>query len=153
MMNIFDVITNIFQNSLEKIKTKKNIEIGSEIVILSFSFFKIEEKERYYFGDIIKSNKLFQSSIFWNDYIVNQIEKDLKRIFVDGSKDKKEIDEVDEKNIDVILLSKILPSADTMSKFGCKKEKIINIIEPLMDQYKMKQKSKESLLSLVNNQI
>ena len=40
-----------------------------------------------------------------------------------------------------------------MSKFELDKKVILNIIEPLMDQYQMKQKSKESLLSLVQNQI
>ena len=146
---VFDTITNIFQQSLKTVENNKNIEIGEEIVILSFSFFKIEGKERYYFGDIIKNDKFFKSSFFWKDYITNQIEKDLKRIHDDGKK----MNEDYEKNMDVILLSKILPSADTMSKFGFKKENIIKIIEPLMDQYEMNPKSKESLLSLVNNQI
>ena len=40
-----------------------------------------------------------------------------------------------------------------MSKFGLDKNEIINIIEPLMVQYQMKEISKESLLSLVKSQI
>lgn len=142
---VFDVITNIFQESLNKVAKNKNMKIGADIVTLSFSFFMIEEKDRYYFGDIIKNNKIFKSKEFWNDYIVNMINIDLERLNGDENSNKS--------NIDEILLSKILPSADSMSKFGLEKDEIINIIEPLMNQYGMKKKSKEDLLTLVKQQI
>ena len=131
----------------------KNLEIGVNIITLSFSFFMKEGKEKYYFGDIVKKNKIFNSSKFWNDYTNKQIENDLKRINIIKNTNKNISDEISNKNIYDILLSKILPSADTMSKFGLEKKEIINIIEPLLDKYQMKQNSKQSLLSLIKNQI
>lgn len=150
---IFDIITNIFQKSLKQMEKNKNLEIGEDIVTLSFSFFTLKGKERYYFGDAIKKNKIFKSQKFWNDYINKHIEKDLRRINKTIDNKEETIKKINNKNINDILLSKILPSADTMSKFGLNKKEIINIIEPLMDKYQMEKKSKESLLSLVKNQI
>ena len=150
---IFDIITNIFQKSLKQMEKNKNLEIGVNIITLSFSFFMKEGKEKYYFGDIVKKNKIFNSSKFWNDYTNKQIENDLKRINIIKNTNKNISDEISNKNIYDILLSKILPSADTMSKFGLEKKEIINIIEPLLDKYQMKQNSKQSLLSLIKNQI
>ena len=149
---IFDTITNIFQESLNSINKNNNYEIGFDILTLSFTFFKMEGKERFYFGDIIKNNKIFKSTEFWSDYITTQIEKDLKR-YNANENNENIINKLDDKKLDDILLSKILPSADMMSKFGLDKNEIINIIEPLMVQYQMKEKSKESLLSLVKSQI
>ena len=40
----------------------------------------------------------------------------------------------------------------TMSQFGLEKNEILDIIEPLLDQYGLNEKSKESLLSLVKEQ-
>ena len=150
-LRVFDILSKIFQKALNKIEQSKNIEIAINIITLSFSFFKIDDKKRCYIVDIIKNNKIFKSSQFWNNYISYQIDKDLERI--NTVKSIKEGNENENKNLDAILLSKILPSADTMPKFELDKKVILNIIEPLMDQYQMKQKSKESLLSLVQNQI
>ena len=140
---IFDIITNIFQKSLKQMEKNKNLEIGVNIITLSFSFFMKEGKEKYYFGDIVKKNKIFNSSKFWNDYTNKQIENDLKRINIIKNTNKNISDEISNKNIYDILLSKILPSADTMSKFGLEKKEIINIIEPLLDKYQMKKNSKQ----------
>ena len=148
---VFDIIINIFQNSLNSLEKSKNMEIGEVIVTLSFSFFMLEDKQRYYFGDIIKNNKILKSQEFWNDYIVNQIDKDLKRIKLDIKNTK--LNESDNKNIYDILLSKVLPSADTMSKFGIEKKEILDIIEPLINKYIINKKSKEYLLSLAKSQI
>jgi hypothetical protein len=148
---VFDIIINIFQNSLNSLEKSKNMKIGEVIITLSFSFFKIEDKQRYYFGDIIKNNKILKSPQFWNDYIVNQIDKDLKRINLDIK--QKKLNETDNKNIYDIILSKVLPSADTMSKFGIEKNEILNVIEPLINQNIVNKKSKESLLSLAKTQI
>ena len=148
---VFDIVINIFQNSLNYLEKSKNMEIGEVIVTLSFSFFMLEDKKRYYFGDIIKNNKILKSQEFWNDYIVNQIDKDLKRINLDIR--YKKLNETDNRNIYDILLSKVLPSADTMSKFGIEKNEIIDIIEPIINKYIINKKSKESLLSLAKSQI
>ena len=148
---VFDIIIKIFQNSLNSLEKSKNMEIGEVIVTLSFSFFMLEDKQRYYFGDMIKNNKILKSQEFWNDYIINQIDKDLKRINLDIKNTK--LNESDNKNIYDILLSKVLPSADTMSKFGIEKKEILDIIEPLINKYIINKKSKESLLSLAKSQI
>lgn len=149
---IFDAIINIFQDSLDNNGERCNFEIIVEIITLSFSFFMLDGKDRIYFGDIIKNHKIFKSKNFWYDYIINQINSDLKRRNTLERKNLKN-NKIAKGNIDVILLSKILPSADTMSKFGLNKKDIISVIEPLMDKYQIKQTSKESLLSLVKKQI
>ena len=135
---VFETINKIIIQSLDSKDENKKNEVDEIIVTLSFSFFVIYENERTYFGDIIKNNKIFKTDEFWNEYIINQINKDLA---------------INTENIYDILLSKVIPSSMTMSQFGLEKNKILDIIEPLLDQYGLNEKSKESLLSLVKEQL
>jgi len=135
---VFETINKIIIQSLDSKDENKKSEVDDIIVTLSFSFFMTDGKERSYFGDIIKNNKIFKTDEFWNEYIIKQINKDLDK---------------NTENVYDILLSKIIPSSVTMSKFGLEKNEIFDIIEPLMDQYGLNGKSKESLLSLVKDQL
>lgn len=135
---VFETINRIIIQSLDSKDENKKSEVDEIIVTLSFSFFMTNGKERSYFGDIIKNNKTFKSDEFWNEYIIRQIKKDFDK---------------NNENIYDILLSKIIPSSVTMSKFGLEKNEIYDIIEPLMNQYELEEKSKEALLSLVKEQL
>ena len=135
---VFETINKIIIQSLDSKDENKKSEVDDIIVTLSFSFFMTDGKVRSYFGDIIKNNKIFKTDEFWNEYIIKQINKDLDK---------------NTENVYDILLSKIIPSSVTMSKFGLEKNEIFDIIEPLMDQYGLNEKSKESLLSLVKDQL
>ena len=99
-LRVFDILSKIFQKALNKIEQSKNIEIAINIVTLSFSFFKIDDKKRCYIVDIIKNNNIFKSSEFWNNYISYQIDKDLERI--NTVKSIKEANENENKNFDAI---------------------------------------------------
>lgn len=134
---VFETINKIIIQSLDSKDENKKNEVDEMIVTLSFSFFMTDGNERTYFGDIIKNNKIFKTDEFWNDYIINQLNTDLAK---------------NSENIYDILLSKVIPSSMTMSQFGLEKNEILDIIEPLLDQYGLNEKSKESLLSLVKEQ-
>ena len=151
-IRIFEIINNILYNCLEEIEkneNKYNYKIISTIIMIACTFYKIKDNKKYYLKEKIKNHKLFKSIEFWEDYTAVFIDEDLKKI----ENDKDIIDEIKKKKkINDILLSKILPSAVTMTKFGIDKNTIFITVDLLMKKYEMDEKNKELLLSLINQQ-
>ena len=149
---VFDIINNILQYILDEVINEKNdtMNIISSIVMISVTFYVINHKEKIYLSEEIKNYKIFRSIEFWSDFIVMQIEEDLKNNNNNINKDDEERKK--KKNND-ILLSKILPTAITMKKYDIDKDSIFKIIDNLMNRYQLDKKSKESLLAIIRKQI
>ena len=149
---VFDIINNILQYILDEVINEKNdtMNIISSIVMISVTFYVINHKEKIYLSEEIKNHKIFRSIEFWSDFIVMQIEEDLKNNNNNINKDDEERKK--KKNND-ILLSKILPTAITMKKYDIDKDSIFKIIDNLMNRYQLDKKSKESLLAIIRKQI
>lgn len=152
-IRVFEVINNIIQNYLDEISNKKIIKNNTKtilsIAMLSFIFFINKDNQKYYLKEKLKNNKVFKSIDFWKNCTISEIDEDLKKI-----KSKKKEGEKEElkrlKKINDIFLSKMLSSVDFMLKYEIDKDNIIKAIEPLMDIYKMDEKSKDFLSSYIN---
>ena len=149
---VFDIINNILQYILDEVINEKNdtMNIISSIVMISVTFYVINHKEKIYLSEEIKNHKIFRSIEFWSDFIVMQIEEDLKN---NNNKINKDDEERKKKKNNDILLSKILPTAITMKKYDIDKDSIFKIIDNLMNRYQLDKKSKESLLAIIRKQI
>ena len=155
-IRVFEVINNIIQNYLDEISNKKIIKNNTKtilsIAMLSFIFFINKDNQKYYLKEKLKNNKVFKSIDFWKNCTISEIDEDLKKI-----KSKKKEGEKEElkrlKKINDIFLSKMLSSVDFMLKYEIDKDNIIKSIEPLMDIYKMDEKSKDFLSSYINKLI
>ena len=149
--NVFEIINNLLMNSLDKISNKNNINIKlvSSIIFLTNNFYIIQDKEKYYLKEKIKNHNIFKSIEFWKEYTINEINEGLKKIEDDINIEDKSENIMTGKMKDIIF-SKILDAIDIMIKFGVGKDKILKIIEPLIDKYQMDEKSKEILLSFIN---
>ena len=155
-IRVFEVINNIIQNYLDEISNKKIIKNNTKtilsIAMLSFIFFINKDNQKYYLKEKLKNNKVFKSIDFWKNCTISEIDEDLKKI-----KSKKKEGEKEElkrlKKINDIFLSKMLSSVDFMLKYEIDKDNIIKAIEPLMDIYKMDEKSKDFLSSYINKLI
>ena len=155
-IKVFEVINNIIQNYLDEISSKNiiknSIKTILSIVMISFIFFINKDNQKYYLKEKLKNNKVFKSKDFWKNCTIFEIDEDLKKI-----KSKKKEGEKEElkrlKKINDIFLSKMLSSVDFMLKYEIDKDNIIKAIEPLMDIYKMDEKSKNFLSSYINKLI
>ena len=155
-IKVFEVINNIIQNYLDEISNKNiiknNIKTILSIVMISFIFFINKNNQKYYLKEELKNNKVFKSIDFWKSCTISEIDEDLKKI--KGKKKDGEKEELKRiKKINDIFLSKMLSSVDFMLKYEIDKDNIIKAIEPLMDKYKMDEKSKEFLSSYINKLI
>ena len=155
-IKVFEVINNIIRNYLDEISNKNiiknNIKTILSIVMISFIFFINKNNQKYYLKEELKNNKVFKSIDFWKSCTISEIDEDLKKI--KGKKKDGEKEELKRiKKINDIFLSKMLSSVDFMLKYEIDKDNIIKAIEPLMDKYKMDEKSKEFLSSYINKLI
>ena len=146
---VFYIINNILENCLKQIFDEKNkyIKLISSIAMISCTFYIIKNREKYYFKENLKGNEIFRSMEFWNNYTIMQIEEDFKKSENDSNS---KYEEIYKKKINDILMAKILPVAVTMKKFGIDNDTIYKNFGVLMDKYQMDEKSKQLLLSLIN---
>ena len=148
---VFNIINNILENCLKEIFDEKNkyIKLISSIAMISCTFYIIKNREKYYFKENLKGNEIFTSMEFWNNYTIMLIEEDFKKSENDS---KNNYEEIYKKKINAILMAKILPVAVTMKKFGIDSDTIYKNFDVLIDKYQMDEKSKQLLLSLINQQ-
>ena len=148
---VFNIINNILENCLKEIFDEKNkyIKLISSIAMISCTFYIIKNREKYYFKENLKGNEIFTSMEFWNNYTIMLIEEDFKKSENDS---KNNYEEIYKKKINDILMAKILPVAVTMKKFGIDNDIIYKNFCVLIDKYQMDEKSKQLLLSLINQQ-
>ena len=155
-IKVFEITNNIIQNYLDEISNKNiiknNIRTIISIVMISFIFFINKDNQKYYLKEKLKNNQVFQSIEFWKNCTIFEIDENLKKI-----KSRKKEGEKEElkrlKKLNDIFLSKMLSSVDFMLKYEIEKDNIIKAIEPLMDIYKMDEKSKNFLSSYINKLI
>ena len=77
----FEIILEIFQKTLEKMCKKHNKKIERNIIIISDTFYKLENDKKIYISDKIKGHKLFSDKTFWEnvaEYEVNSAIKNLE---------------------------------------------------------------------------
>ena len=146
----FNNIKMIFDKIADKLLIKKDKKISSYLIILSQTFYIIKNDSKYFLQKEVKNNKYFRTVEFWQDHlddlIIKELEKfeeETKRNCIVYSEERKI------KKINDILFSKIASLVTSLVGFELEKDKIDNILNPLMDKYKLPDEVKASIFSLI----
>ena len=149
---LFDTITKIFKLISDKILSENDIDSAKYLIILSQTFYIKENEEKIYLTNRIKNHPLYQKEEFWNEYIQTEISEAFKKKDLNDKNIGKKYDEDDlAKRNNELVFAQLITMSECMSNFDLEKEKIVNIIKPMFDTYKINEENRSVILSYLNN--
>ena len=150
--DLFDTITKIFKLISDKILSENDIDSAKYLIILSQTFYIKENEEKIYITNRIKNHPLYQKEEFWNEYIQTEISEAFKKKDLNDKNIGKKYDEDDlVKRNNELVFAQLITMSECMSNFDLGKEKIVNIIKPMFDTYKINEENRSVILSYINN--
>ena len=156
----FEILSRLFITIINTIKRDNDFHSVKNAVILSQTYYKIENNNgggknaKKYLQKIIQDNEIFKSKKFWEEFLEFSINKEIVTCVNNDVKTGnilKENRKEAEDKMSNIAFSQILPYADNMIEFGMDKEIIMEVVFPKMEQYKMSNELIESIKSIVNS--
>lgn len=149
---IFDTITKIFKLISDKILSENDIDSAKYLLILSQTFYIKENEEKVYLTNRIKNHPLYQKEEFWKEYIKTEISEAFQKKDLNDKTIGRKLDEDDiVKRNNELVFAQLITMSECMSNFDLRKEKIINIITPMFDAYKINEENRSVILSYLNN--
>jgi hypothetical protein len=88
----FQIVCNLFNQIAKDIKVDKNLEAQIALVILSETYYIVENDQKLFILFYIKDNKIFHEKEFWNDFINKSILKEHKDPKIKTSNSSKSLD-------------------------------------------------------------
>ena len=149
---LFETITKIFKLISDKILSENDIESAKYLLILSQTFYIEENKEKIYLINCIKNHPLYQKEDFWNAYIQSEISEAFKKKDLNDKNIGRKLDEDDlVKRNNELVFAQLITMSECMSNFDLEKEKIVNILTPMFNTYKINEENRNVILSYLNN--
>ena len=151
----FHIICEIMNMIIKYVKGDKNLEAQISVVILSETYYKIENQEKIYILNYVKHNQIFHEKDFWFDFInksiLKEVQRNLKNDLIKNS--DKDIENAKRKKFENLIFAQILPIIKTMTEFGLEETIICDILESLVMYYQLTETSKNMLLAMVNEKL
>jgi len=150
---LFDILTKIFIYIADVLLKEKDYNIENSLLILSQTFYRLDNKKKIFLSEKIKSHKLFQSEEIWIEYAKFQISLEVKKNILINSATINDLEthqkKLYERNNEIIF-AQLLSVNQNMKNLGLDKNKILNIINRLMNFYKnLTDKTKEQIMSFI----
>jgi hypothetical protein len=144
------ILGNVLNIITKNIKKDKNLENQLAIVILSETYYKVEDNEKIYILKNIKDNKIFHEIEFWNDFINKSILKEVDKNVRNDLKNNIETGKK-KRNFEQLVFAQMFPIIKTMIEFELEDNIINKLIENLVTYYKIDETSKKILLDMINS--
>ena len=150
---LFDILTKIFIYIADVLLKEKDYNIENSLLILSQTFYRLDNKKKIFISEKIKSHELFQSEEIWIEYAKFQISLEVKKNILINSATINDLEthqkKLYERNNEIIF-AQLLSVNQNMKNLGLDKNKILNIINRLMNFYKnLTDKTKEQIMSFI----
>ena len=151
--NLFNIIVKLFLIISDAILKENDMDSAKHLLILAQTFFKNENDEKVYLYHKIFNHQIFQKQDFWNEYINIILLSEIKKRELNEKQLGRKLDEqsINKRNND-ILFAQSLTMAECMKNFALNKDQIINIIRPILDNYKVTHENRDSILEFIRKQ-
>ena len=120
------------------------------IIILSETYYKMENGNKIYILNYVKDNKIFKEKDFWYDFLNKSILKEVQRNFQNDLKNNKEDIRSENKNLEKLVFAQILPIIKTMTEFELDGKIFNEILEDIVSYYKIDNNSRKIIFDMVN---
>lgn len=139
-ISLFNIITKIFLIILDSLLKKNEPDNARQLLILSQTYYKTENNDKIYLYQTLLNHQLFQKQEFWVEYVNNMIQKEF-------DKNQKIIKNkpLNNKNSEIVF-AQVLAASECMKNYNLKEDDIINIINPIFENYKLDQIKREAIL-------
>ena len=150
---LFDILNKIFIYIADVLLKEKDYNIENSLLILSQTFYRLDNKKKIFLSEKIKSHELFQSEEIWIEYAKFQISLEVKKNILINSATINDLEthqkKLYERNNEIIF-AQLLSVNQNMKNLGLDKNKILNIINRLINFYKnLTDKTKEQIMSFI----
>ena len=150
--HLFNIFIKIFTIISDKIQDENDIESANYSIILSQTFYKVENEEKIYIINEICKHPIYQKDDFWREYLKFQISEALKEYELnEKNSNGKTVEKEIEKRNNELFFSHLITASGCMRNYELNEEKIINILTPLFDIYKISIQNKKSILNFIKN--
>ena len=150
----FDIFTKLFNTIIDTVERDSDFHSIKNAIILSQTYYiKNKDNSKKYLQKIIQNNKIFKSKKFWEEFLQYTISKEIVNCINNDTRNGTLMTENKKESEDKksnIAFAQILPYADNMREFGLDKETILEVISPIINQYKINNESVEAIKSVFN---
>ena len=131
---IFEMLEKMFIIISDSILKKMDFIIANHLLILSQTFYKIENGEKIYLYQNIYKHEIYQKNDFWFEIIKNKIEEIIKKTEENEKHMGRVLKEKElQKRNNDILFPILITMIETMKYFRLKEETIYKIITKIFD--------------------
>lgn len=151
---VYNIMKNIFNKGQDYLLENKEKDLVNLIIALSQTFYMKKDKEKIYLEKAIKDHDLFKKQEFWENHLNNTINEELNNYEMQQNEIKiKLTKEIYCEKIKEIIITKLIAFINYTKEFEVPKEIILNAINPIIDKYKLEEKSKIFIFSLLEENI
>ena len=152
----FEMMGKFFNIILDKVKRDNDIHSYKNIILLSQTYYALENGNKKYIQELLIDNEIFKDKQFWEDLLNLELSRELKRLYsIEEQKFKNEniegIKEIKSSKIGNLVFSQIISICNNMISFGVNKETLYEIIEPNFKRYQLSQDIIDNIKEIIQN--
>lgn len=144
----FEIICRFFKIIADKISEERDNDSMKFMLILSQTFYMDKDGQKYYIQKELKGHKLFNEKECMEKYIRFCINEEIEKM-----KENIKKNNLAENNdsFSTIAFSHLLPFCNNMIEFGMQKELLMELIEPLFEEYKVTEEMKKNIQEIIKS--
>ena len=150
----FSIICDLFNKIADCIKKDNDLHSMRSILILSQTYYKLENDKKIYIQHKIKNNKLFKDKLLWEEFVSSLILKEVQKHLNNDIKDPNFVDShktLESEKYEMIIFSQLLPLVKNMIDFELDDNSIKSIAQTLVSYYKIKEESAKTIYDMIEN--
>ena len=143
----FNIIKDFFYRCSDYLLQHKNKSLYYYLIILSQTFYKMNNGEKYFLQEEIKDKEFFLNTEFWIEFTETMINKELIKFEKQIQKSSMN-EESKSKRKEEIISSNILSLIPSFKNFNLKQESIESVLLTIIEKYNLNEEKKKFILSL-----
>ena len=148
----FNIICDLLNKSIDAFQKENDLASMNNLIILSQTYYKLENNNKIYIQKIIKKNVIFRKKEFWEDYVNSIIIKEVQKHINKDINDPKFIDSqksMENQKYEKIIFAQLLPLINNMIDFDLDDDIIKSIVQILISYYKINEESSKTIYEMI----